>query len=71
MIKVMRYLPCGCISPEIGKLSCKPVVDLVESQLSVRGLQNGLSMRGMGQKLGGDVDGRDGEECRFGDLHDV
>lgn len=36
------YLPCGCVSPEIGKLSCKPVVDLIESQLSVWGLQNGL-----------------------------
>ena len=36
------YLPCGCVSPEIGKLPCKPVVDLIESQLSVWGLQYGL-----------------------------
>lgn len=36
------YLPRGRVSPEIGKLSCKPVVDLVESQLSVWRLQNGL-----------------------------
>lgn len=39
---VFLYLPCGCVSPEIGKLSCKPVVDFIESQLSVWGLQNGL-----------------------------
>lgn len=38
------YLPCGCVSPEIGKLSCKPVVDLIEGQLSIRGLQNGLKV---------------------------
>lgn len=36
------YLPRGRVSPEIGKLSCKPVVDLVEGQLSVWRLQNGL-----------------------------
>lgn len=36
------YLPCGCVSPEIRKLSCKPVVDLIESQLSLWGLENGL-----------------------------
>jgi len=51
------YLPCGCISPEIGKLSCKPVVDLIESQLSVWGLQNGLRMRGTGYMLAEDTDG--------------
>lgn len=38
------HLPCGCISPEIGKLPCEPVVDLVESQLSVWRLQDGLKV---------------------------
>lgn len=38
------YLPRGCVSPEIGKLSCKPVVDLIESQLSVWRLQNSLKV---------------------------
>lgn len=42
MYIVSFYLPCSCVSPEIGKLACKPVVDLIESQLSVWGLQNGL-----------------------------
>lgn len=39
------HLPCGCISPEIGKLPREPVVDLIESQLSIWGLQNGLKVR--------------------------
>lgn len=43
----LYYLPCGCVSPEVGKLSCKPVVDLIESQLSVWRLQNGLKMKNM------------------------
>lgn len=40
----MLHLPCGCIPPEIGKLPREPVVDLIESQLSVWGLQNGLKV---------------------------
>lgn len=38
------HLPRGCISPEIGKLPREPVVDLIESQLSIWGLQNGLKV---------------------------
>lgn len=37
------YLPRCCVSPEIGEHSCKPVVDLVQSQLSVGGFQDGLA----------------------------
>lgn len=51
------HLPCGCISPEIGKLPCKPVVDLVESQLSVWGLQNGLKASTETTKLRESADG--------------
>lgn len=52
------YLPRGCVSPEIGKLPCKPIVNLVESQLSVWGLQNGLKERRNGTKrLEEDTDG--------------
>lgn len=36
------HLPCGCVSPEVGEHSCKPVVDLIKSQLSVWSLKNGL-----------------------------
>lgn len=45
------HLPCGCISPEIGKLPREPVVDLIESQLSIWGLQNGLKVRERQQNL--------------------
>lgn len=53
----MFHLPCGCISPEIGKLPCKPVVDLIESQLSVWGLQNGLKVSRETTKLRESADG--------------
>lgn len=66
------YLPCGRVSPEIGKLSCKPIVNLVESQLSVWGLQNGLKRKEKwNKKLEEDTDGRDGDKDRQRDSHDV
>lgn len=36
------HLPCGCVSPEVGEHSRKPVIDLIKSQLHVWSLQNGL-----------------------------
>lgn len=69
------YLPCGCVSPEVGKLSCKPVVDFIESQLSVWGLQNGLRTgrdRAKFQRKARGVGGAgDGETDKLRDLHDV
>lgn len=66
------YLPCGCVSPEIGKLSCKPVVDLIESQLSVWGLQNGLRTSRDSTKFTGEHRWREDEEVdQWRDLHDV
>lgn len=56
------YLPRSCVSPEIGKLSRKPVVDFIESQLSIWGLQNSLRIRKTGQKLKeNQTEKRDGE----------
>ena len=67
------YLPCGCVSPEIGKLSCKPVVDLVESQLSVWGLQNGLKDGERNNRIQrrAQAEGREAETGHRRDLHDV
>ena len=37
-----KYLPSGCIAPEICKLPSEPWVDLVEGELLVRRVQNCL-----------------------------
>lgn len=58
------YLPRSCVSPEVGKLSRKPVVDFVESQLSFRRLQNGLRTGGDKTQFRGGHGGGDG--CRSG-----
>jgi len=44
------YLPAGRVSPEKSKAGVEPGVNLVESQLPLRGVSDGLSdQRGIGK----------------------
>lgn len=48
--EVCRHLPSGVVVAEVDKVLHKPGVDLTESEALVRGLQNGLGTRGMGNR---------------------
>lgn len=39
------YLPSGCIFSKVGEGALEPVVDLVEAQLTIFGVENGLEKK--------------------------
>ena len=52
-LSVPSYLPAGGISPEKSEVVCKPVVNLMESQLHEGGLTNSLNIPVLSEELVG------------------
>ena len=42
---MISYLPTCCVSSEVSKGMCEPVVNFMQSQLLIWALMNGLAMR--------------------------